>query len=225
MTISYPLSLPNSPTPGLRKITLAARSALARTEGPYDFSQQLVDWGGERWEASIEFPAMKRAKAEPILAFLLAAKGGTIKIGPFDGASINPQGVATGTPLVNGTVAARSKTITTKGWTHSIPGILKAGDYIQVTDSVQIRLHKVLTDANSDSSGNATLDVWPRVRAALADGNAIAVSNPQGIFQLAAPDIAWTVDYQHMYGDETSAQQAGYAAGKSGLGFAAVEVI
>jgi hypothetical protein len=207
--------MPGWPTPGVRTITLTPRSAIASTEGPYDLTRQTFDWGGERWEANVTLPQLKRATAAQWQAFLLAAKYGTFYLGPV-GDLRTAQGVATGTPLVNGSNAARSKTLATKGWTHSITGILKAGDFIEITDSFGKRLHQVLKDANSDGSGLATLDIWPRIRLALSDGATISVSNPTGIFNLADPNPGWSFDYTQFFTDGTNT---------TGMTFTAVEAI
>jgi hypothetical protein len=39
---------------------------------------------------------------------------------------------------------------------------------------------------NSDSSGDATLAIWPSLRETPADGTALQLANPQGLFRLSS---------------------------------------
>ena len=58
------------------------------------------------------------------------------------------------------------------------------GDYIQIGSSATQRLYRVVQDANSDSGGNATLEIWPDLREQPADNADITVSNCKGTFRL-----------------------------------------
>jgi hypothetical protein len=198
MAITFPLSMPS--TPGLRTIKLTGTNVVGAAVSPFTGQTQVFEWPAEFWSIEVALPPMKRINAEAWVAFLLALRGmsGTFLIGDPLGAT--PQGVATGTPLVNGAQAAGSKTLAVKGWTHSITGILKAGDYIQLGTGTGQRLHKVLQDVNSDSSGHATLDIFPRTRAAVADGDPIVTSDCKGAFRLSDNSRAWSVDYTKIYG-------------------------
>src|SRR5262249_47491531 len=123
--------------------------------------------------------------------FLLALNGPFNNFLMGDPIGKTPRGPASGTPLVNGGGQTGS-TLVTDGWAPSITGILKAGDYIQIVQ----RLHKVLTDTNSDGSGNATLDIWPSLRdAGPADNTTIITTNTVGLFRLADNNYTvWSSD-------------------------------
>jgi hypothetical protein len=101
-----------------------------------------------------------------------------------------PQGVATGTPLVNGG-SQTGASLATKGWTHSITGILKIGDYLSFdTPGGWRELHLVVSaDVNSDGSGNATITIEPPIRTSPADAAAITVQSPTCIMRLVGDDI------------------------------------
>ena len=43
----------------------------------------------------------------------------------------------------------------------------------------------VLQPVASDNAGNATLNIWPSLREQPADGEAINLDNPTGLFRLA----------------------------------------
>jgi len=93
MTISYPLSTPTNI--GIANITLSAENAVAISQSPFTYQQQVVAHPGQRWAASISLPPMKRPDAEYWVAFLLSLKGqiGTFLLG--DPNCVTAQGSAT----------------------------------------------------------------------------------------------------------------------------------
>ena len=206
MAISYPLSLPS--TPGFRKFALTADNAVGVAESPFTGQQQTYEWQKEKWLLDASLPPMRRTQAEAWVTFLVSLRGrlGTFYVG--DSAASTPRGVATGTPLVNGTNTAGSKTVTTKGWTHNITGILLAGDYIQIGTGTEKRLYKNLTNANSDNSGHATLDIFPRLREGLSDNQVITITNCQGTFRLMDNARQWSVDEAMIYGIDFKSEEA-----------------
>ncbi|MGH9552308.1 MAG: hypothetical protein ACRD3W_23175, partial [Terriglobales bacterium] len=199
MAISFPLSHPSSPA-GFSTFTQGATNVVGISSSPFTGQQQAQEWSAELWDFSVGLPPMKRADAEAWVSFLVALRGmsGTFLIGDPYGAA--PRGVATGTPKVSGSNAAGSKTFATKGWTHGVTGILKAGDYIQVGTGMSQRLYKNLTDVDSDGSGDATLDIFPRLREALADDAVITTTNCKGCFRLADNRREWSVALAGVYG-------------------------
>jgi hypothetical protein len=92
MTISYPLNTPTNI--GIANITLSAENAVAISQSPFTYQQQVVAHPGQRWAASISLPPMKRQDAESWVAFLLSLKGqvGTFLLG--DPNCVNAQGAA-----------------------------------------------------------------------------------------------------------------------------------
>ena len=87
-------------------------------------------------------------------------------------------------------------------------GYLLAGDYIQLGSNGSSTLHKVLTNVDTDSSGNATLDIWPHIRTAPADNAAVTVSNAKGLFRLSSNEQAWSVNEAAIYGITFGAMEA-----------------
>ena len=179
MAISYPLSLPTNVSPS--RITFTAASAVAISRSALSFVSQVQQYDGQLWQAEVTLPPMNRATAEEWIVFLLKLNGqyGTFLLG--DIAAKTPRGIATGTPLVKG-ASQTGQELITDGWTNSTTGILKAGDYIQIGQ----RLYKNLSDVNSNGSGEATLDIWPRLRESPADNASIIVSSTVGLFRLLA---------------------------------------
>jgi hypothetical protein len=207
LSITFPLALPSSP-PGFRTFDMLGRSVVGMARSPFTGSQQLYEFPGEWWELQASLPPMTRANAERWIAFLLSLRGrsGTFLAG--DPLGKTPQGVATGTPLVNG-ANQTGKSLTLKGFTISITGILKAGDYIQIGTGLTQRLYKCLKDVNSDGGGNAVLDIWPRLRESPADNAAVTTASTAGLFRLGTNDSAhWTVDVAQKYGLGLTAVEA-----------------
>lgn len=178
MAISYPLTLPSSP---IARVVFSAASAVSISRSPFSFISQVQQFAGQTWFADITLAPMKRTTAEEWVSFMLKLNGrqGTFLLG--DPSKATPRGVATGTPLVNGG-SQTGQTLVTDGWTTSQTGILKKGDMIQLGQ----RLHAVLDDVNSDGSGNATIDIWPRLRESPANNSSVIVSNCVGLFRLTS---------------------------------------
>ena len=206
MSITYPLSMPT--TPGFKKMNMTAANVVGVSASLFTLQQQTYQWPGEGWTVDFALPPMKIDQAQAWVTFLVSLRG---KLGTFyagDAANLAPQGVATGTPLVNGAQSSLSTTLATKGWTAGVTGILKAGDYIQLGTGVQQRLYKVLTDANSDGSGDATLDIFPRLREGVSDAQPISFTVCQGTFRLLSNDRTWSVDEALIYGIDFKAEEA-----------------
>lgn len=205
MAISYPLALPT--TTGIAKIRISANNVVGVSQSPFTSKQQVYKFSGQFWEAEISLPPMKRADAEYWISFLLKLNGsyGTFLLGDPNGATA--RGVATGAPLVKGASQTGSELIT-DGWTTSTTGILKAGDYIQLGSGSAAKLHKVLDDVDSNSSGEATLTLWPDLRSAPSDNAAIIVSGAKGLFRLSTNQQDWDVNEASIYGMTFPAREA-----------------
>jgi hypothetical protein len=178
MALSYPLTLPTTKLP--QQVRFTAINTVGISRSPFTHAQQVQEFSGQSWMAEVVYPQMTREEAEAFNAFLLGLMGqrGTFYLG--DPLGKTARGQATGTPLVNGG-GQTGNTLITDGWTPSIIGILLAGDYIEING----RLHKVLVDANSDGSGNATLEIWPRLAVSPGDNQFINTYNCVGIFRLS----------------------------------------
>lgn len=204
MAITYPISIPNT---DIAKVRLVANNIVGVSQSPFTAVQQVYKYTGQFWEADITLPPMKREQAEYWISFLLKLNGsyGTFLLGDPNGQTA--RGVATGTPLVNGASQTGNELIT-DGWTNSTTGILKAGDYIQLGSGSTAKLYKVLDDVNSDSSGNATLTLFPDLRTSPADNATITVSNPKGVFRLNAGATSWDINEASVYGITFGAREA-----------------
>ena len=197
MAITYPLSSPTHVKPS--NITFRAVNTVGVSQSPFTYQQQAVAHSGQRWEVDVTLPSMARADAEQWVAFLVSLRGrlGTFTLG--DPVSATPRGSAGGTPLVNG-ASQTGGVLNIDGCTASQTGWLKAGDYIQLGTAGSATLHKVLADADSNGSGEVSLDLWPYIRTAPANDATVVVTNTVGRFRLASNEQNWNINEASIYG-------------------------
>lgn len=203
MTITYPLAFPTTLT--VSSMTISPRDAIARTESPFSFSEQVVDFTGEVWQVSGTLPLMEKDTAEDYVSFILKLKGrkGTFL---FPIPNAEQRGVATGTPLVKG-AGQTGNSLALDGMTPNITGIFKAGDFLNLGSGSSTRLYKILSDVNSDGSGNVTVDIWPSLRSSPADNAVITLSNVKVLLRLS-DNVPYSIDTNKHYFLEFSAQEA-----------------
>lgn len=182
MPISYPLT-PPSPF-NLSRLSLTGVSATSRNTSPFTLQTQQYNWPGQAWLGSVDCPPMKRADAETIIAFLLAAQRGTFYFQDY--ANPTNRGGVTGTLTVT-TATANGTTLTFGGAT----GSFAVGDWLQISTS----LYKVV-QVNSSSS----VDLFPALRKSYAGGTAITYANAKGVFRLASPSTEWSIGEASIYG-------------------------
>ena len=197
MAISYPRTFPTHT--GIKAINLRAVNQSAISASPFTFKQQVHKHTGERWEAEVTLPPMKRTDAEQWIAWLMSMGGlsGTFLMGDPLGATA--RGAASGTPVVDGGSQTGS-TLTINGAVTSVTGWIKAGDYIQLGGGSSATLHKVLQDAASDASGGVALDIWPSLRSSPTDGSTVVVSGAEGRWRLNAATVDWSIDNAAVFG-------------------------
>lgn len=129
---------------------------------------------GHLWEITCEFPPMTRAEFAPLYAFAISQRGDAFQIVLPHLAT--PQGVATGTPLVDGVHAAGDAAIDIDGWTPSTTGIIKAGDILKFSSHTKV--YMVTADADSGASpGLASVAIEPPLIYPLADNEAVTVNS------------------------------------------------
>ncbi len=210
MPFSY--TYPLTPPAALKMATITVRqvAATAIHTSPDTFSMQIQERIGQRWEFDVDLPPMKRATAAEVIGFLLSLNGpvGTFYLG--DHSCRAPRGTATpgsGGPRTSGVQDARSYSMATTGWAVSQAAALRAGDWLQVGTGSSVRLHMVTEDCASDSSGNATVKIWPRTRTAYPANTTLVTASPVGLFRLTEP-VTWTVEQARMYGMRFSVMEA-----------------
>jgi hypothetical protein len=182
MAISYPLT-PPSPF-NLSQLSFTGVSATSRNTSPFTLQTQQYNWPGQAWLGSVDCPPMKRADAEQIVAFLLAAQRGTFYFQDY--ANPTNRGGVTGTLTVS-SATANGTTLGISGAT----GSFAVGDWLQISTS----LYKVV-QSNSSSS----VDVFPALRKSYAGGTSITYANAKGVFRLASPSTEWAIGEASIYG-------------------------
>lgn len=207
MAINYPISLPTHT--GIAQIELRTINAVAYSRSPFTFSGQVHAYAGQMWQADVTLPPMKRDDAEQWVAWLISLKGqlGTFYLG--DPNATTPRGSArdADTITVNGATTSGS-TIDIQSAPLSQTDYLKAGDYMQVGSGTSRQLFKVLQDVSTDSTGSATVDVWPNVRTSIADNAPVTVQSAQGLFRLSSNETSWSVNEASVYGLTFGAMEA-----------------
>ena len=194
MAISYPLNTPT--TIGIESIELRAMNAVAISQSPFTYKQQVVAHQGPIWSASVSIPSVRRDLAADWKAMLVALKGsvGTFLLGDPDYAT--PRGTVSGTPTLSGTAGDSTVSIT-------MTGTLLAGDYIQLGTGSAARLHQVLVD----QSGSRNLEIWPDLRSTYS-GETVIYSSPKGVFRLGNSTTSSSIDNASFYGISFEAIEA-----------------
>ena len=193
MALSYPLATPTSI--GIESIELRAVNAVATSQSPFTYKQQIISHGGQKWEASVSIPSVHRDKAAQWKALLVGLKGqtGTFLLGDPDYAT--PQGTVSSCTLTGN---AGDETVTVV-----MTGTLLAGDYIQLGSGASAKLHQVLLD--QDGGGN--LEIWPALRSNYTSETVI-FNAPKGVFRLATNISSWSINNASTYGISFEAVEA-----------------
>jgi hypothetical protein len=186
------MALKTAPTDiGFAQITFSATNAVATSQSPFTYKQQVVQHVGQAWKASVTIPPVRRDLAEPWIAFLLSLQGPVHTFLLGDPNCTEPRGTATNSSMTaTGSVDASSVTLTISDGTT-----LKAGDYIQLGTASTSKLHKVLTDV----SATGVVDIWPNLKDTYSAA-AVTVDNAKGVFRLASNVQEWQIGDSSSYG-------------------------
>ena len=182
------------PVSGAASVEFNFTDSVAIVASPYTGQTQAQAWiGADMWSATVTLPPLSQKQADVWVSALMECRGmlNAIQIG--DPMKSTPRGNPLGTPTCPATPVDQfgQSTLTTTGWTPGKVGLLLPGDYLQVG----WRLHRVLDIVNSDSSGNATISVWPSLREIPAASALIILNNPMGLFRLATNKRTWSADF------------------------------
>jgi len=193
MALSYPLATPT--TIGIESIELRAVNAVAVSQSPFTYKQQIVSHGGQKWEASVNIPSVHRDKAAEWKAMLVGLKGqaGTFLLGDPDYAT--PQGTVSSCVL-SGNVGDETASVV-------MTGTLKAGDYIQLGSGASSKLHQVLLDQD----GDGTIEIWPSLRSNYTSST-VVFNSPKGVFRLGTNMTSWSINNASIYGISFEAVEA-----------------
>ncbi len=193
MALTYPLSQPT--TIGIEQIELRAVNAVATSQSPFTYKQQIISHGGQRWEASVTIPSVRRDLAAAWKAMLTGLKGptGTFLLGDPD--YVTPRGTVSSCTL-SGSAGDDAAAVT-------MTGTLLAGDYIQLGADSTAKLHQVL----EDQDGSGTLQIWPNLRSDYS-GASVTFNSPRGVFRLKENVTSWSINNASFYGISFEAVEA-----------------
>jgi hypothetical protein len=76
---TYPLTLPASPKPRKARISLETKAAVS--ESPLTGSEQVYDWGVDRWHIALEYPPVPESAVAAWHAFFRDLRG---RVGTFN---------------------------------------------------------------------------------------------------------------------------------------------
>lgn len=204
MTITYPLTFPTALK--IKSVVLSLMYVNSQSKSPYTKQRQAFPWGGEMWAIDCNMVAMIRADAEEWMSFANKLRGnyGTFLFG--DPSAGTPRGTAGGTPLVMGGGQTGYELII-DGAPLSTTDWLKKGDYYQLGTGLSSRMHKLVENANTNGSGQVTLEFVPAIITAPADNAPLVITNAKGLFHLVENSVSWSVDENGHYRYNFKAEQ------------------
>lgn len=184
MPITFPI---DAPLKDITTVRITEHNANTFIASDFTGSGVVQEFEGEYWTATLRYRNLSRLIGQPVMAFGSALRGakGTFVL-PFPGYSA-PLGAAKDTPSspsVDGSGQAGKETVLIKSAPVSIEGWLRAGDIIQIGPASRPHWHKVLEDVDTDASGEASIDIWPRVREGVVDNDLVSYSSPLCLFRL-----------------------------------------
>ena len=165
-------ALPTTRGPAAVEVSSVTPTLVSTT---HSLRQQVRSRGAQRWKLSYRYGTMERDDYMALYAFLVSQRGQYDTFTMALPSGISPRGAWTGTPLVNGAVAAGLTSVAIDGLSNSITGIGKAGDFLKF--SGHSKVYMLVSDVNSNGSGQATLTITPKLVAAVADNESLTVTS------------------------------------------------
>jgi hypothetical protein len=202
---SYPLTMPTNVN--FKTSNWSLLSTVAQTISPFTYAQTVHEFEGSVWQATLTLPPLNREQASEWQAFLTQLHGtkGTFLMGDPDAKT--PRGAITNTIAVNGAHTVGAFDVVIDGADTS-ETIFKKGDFVQFNSAGTSQLHMIVADITSDGSGNATLQIEPKLKVALSDDATITYSSPKGVFRLQSNEISWNANEVSVYGISFAVVQA-----------------
>jgi hypothetical protein len=171
----------------------------------FDSSVQAQTLGAPRWAFTMSTGVLRHDEVPAWEALIDQLDGQVNRVRCWDWRREAPLGPATTSGgSVQVRTAATGVTINSKGWAASVAGILRAGSMLGVNGE----LKRLSVDANSDSSGHATLTVRPPMRATAPVDAVITLVKPTALFvmttqrasmpQEGARSTGWTLSFEEV---------------------------
>jgi hypothetical protein len=174
------MTAPVLPINAVRDVRRMLQTAIGVSTSPFTLTDQVQDWGGERWEYEIDLASLDLSQGKRLSAFFASLGGMRTPFLLADPSIKNPSGL--GTPLVNG-AGQSGNSLVTDGW--SATG-MATGDFFSLGTDVSTRLYQLTSDV-VPAGGAATLNFVPRLRSSPADNAALTVVSPPVLLRLTSP--------------------------------------
>lgn len=172
-------SLGNWPsTVGVKNARFVMQSNQRANASPYGASEQVVDLLNDRWLLYLTLPVESFASAAAVEAFLASFRGLANTVNVWHFARVAPRGTLRGTLLTSGAQAQGAAQLVLSGGTAS--GTVFAGDMFGAGG----QLLMASANATADGSGNITIPLVNRLRAAIATGQSVAWDKPMAPFRM-----------------------------------------
>ena len=157
-------------------------------------AMQTASLPGARWSVSMTFINREGKAARALQGFLsgLEGRAGRFYVTPSDW---QPLGSPAGTGAVATNTAAGATSVPTDGWSASITDLFCAGDYFELNGE----LKKLTAGADSDASGQATLQFAPPLRKDVTDGMQIRYTQPRAVMMLSSDSARWQAQSPIIY--------------------------
>lgn len=179
------IELPNNPAPNAVTITPVDYGLTLRPATGAAVTR--IDRPGSRYRLQVGFPPMRADVARVFVSRLQQAmtEGLRIKL-PLLGISQGSPGLA----VVDGD-GQSGTSLAVKNMT---PGYAaKEGFWATLIDADGVRyLHNIKAPSLADASGDATLQIWPMIRAPMADGDSVNLYAPE--VEGLVGDISWNLE-------------------------------
>lgn len=202
---SFPLSMPSNRN--FVRSEWKLKRSVAVTKSPFTYASQAAKYTGSQWCASVSLPPMSRAEASEWVAFFAQLNGnfGTFLMGDPDGKSA--QGSMNNTIKVKTAAAIGAFDVAIYDADTSETGALKKGDYVQFGSSGTARLHILVADVDVDGNGDATLQIEPPLKTAVAQNDVVVYINTVCVMRMQTPDLSWSADRISLYGISFAAEE------------------
>lgn len=157
---------------------------------PFNQSSKITGPSDQRWQVDMTMQISDLATFALFRRFVVKLRGGKVLARIYDlqmtthFQTSQPvgSGASTSSVNLNADAAANAETITLRGLTASQSVALSAMDQLGIGEN----LHAVEDSVASDSGGLATVSIWPPLRVGVADGDAVNLVKPTGLFRLVA---------------------------------------
>jgi len=206
VSFSYPLTPPDT-SPA--RVTVRKQSSIGRGRSNYTGQGDVQVYDAQLNILDVSLPPQLDASyysAWEVFFMKMNGGQGTCLFGlPLRSSARGIYSSGSDTPVVDSSASPApnqdgDQVLVTTGWRISGTGLLLAGDAIQLGSGGSASVHQVLGDLSSDGSGNATVDIWPRLQRTPSNGAAITVTSPVGLFELSSNVAEFSVEPASVFG-------------------------